>query len=361
MSDETLQRRKNLGRELRSRKLDCLLVTHIPNWFYLTGFTGESGALVVWNGGAALITDGRFTIQAKEQMSGVQVQLQKGALFASVGEFLRGKGFRRVGFDPEQVTVAQLEALQKAAGSRCRLTEASGVVEGLRMRKSTAELAQMRRAARLADAVMEKALQLVRPGVRENEIAAEVEYQMRKLGASGPSFETIVASGRRAALPHARPTSKRLRKNELVVLDLGVILGHYCSDMTRTVFVGKAPRRVREWYQAVLDAQQAAVDRVAQGVSCGQVDAAARQLLATRNLDSFFVHSTGHGLGLEVHESPRVGKGQTTRLEAGNVITIEPGVYVESVGGIRIEDDVAVLAGGKKEVLTRTSRDLIEL
>lgn len=235
------------------------------------------------------------------------------------------------------------------------------MVEGLRMRKSTAELAQMRRAARLADAVMEKALQLVRPGVRENEIAAEVEYQMRKLGASGPSFETIVASGRRAALPHARPTSKRLRKNELVVLDLGVILGHYCSDMTRTVFVGKAPRRVREWYQAVLDAQQAAVDRVAQGVSCGQVDAAARQLLATRNLDSFFVHSTGHGLGLEVHESPRVGKGQTTRLEAGNVITIEPGVYVESVGGIRIEDDVAVLAGGKKEVLTRTSRDLIEL
>ena len=208
--------------------------------------------------------------------------------------------------------------------------------------------------------VLESTLKLVRPGVRERDIGAELEYQMRKRGASGPSYETIVASGWRAALPHARPTDKLLRKNELVVLDLGVILGHYCSDMTRTVHVGRAPRRIREWYRAVLDAQEAAVAAAKAGTTCGAVDGAAREVLKKNGLEKYFVHSTGHGLGLEVHEDPRVARGQSVRLEAGNVITIEPGVYVEGVGGIRIEDDVAIHAE-RNEVLTRVSRDLIEL
>jgi Xaa-Pro aminopeptidase len=169
-----------------------------------------------------------------------------------------------------------------------------------------------------------------------------------------------VASGSRGALPHARPTAKKLRKNELVVLDLGAILGHYCSDMTRTVHVGRASKRVREWYRSVLEAQEAAVAAVRAGVTCGEVDAAARNVLKKNGLEQYFVHSTGHGLGLEVHEEPRVARGQTVRLEAGNVITIEPGVYVEGVGGIRIEDDVVVQAG-RNEVLTRVKRDLIEL
>jgi len=201
---------------------------------------------------------------------------------------------------------------------------------------------------------------LVKPGVREREVAAEVDYQMRKRGASGPSFETIVAFGDRSALPHARPTAKRLRKNELVVLDLGVILAHYCSDITRTVFVGRASKRIRTWYKAVLEAQAAAISAVRDEVACGEVDAAARRVLAGYGLDQLFVHSTGHGLGLEIHEDPRVARGQKRRLEAGNVITIEPGVYAEGVGGIRIEDDVAVHAG-PTEVLTRAPRDLIEL
>jgi Xaa-Pro aminopeptidase len=207
---------------------------------------------------------------------------------------------------------------------------------------------------------MEKAFKLLRPGIRESEVAAEIEYQMKRQGASGASFETIVASGKRAALPHARPTSKRLKKNELVVLDLGAILGHYCSDMTRTVFLGRAPRRVRDWYRAVNEARAAAVAAVRPGVRCGEVDAAAREVLKKSGLDQYFVHSTGHGLGLEVHEDPRVARGQSIRLEAGNVITIEPGIYVEGVGGIRIEDDIAVRFRGS-EVLTRVTRDLIEL
>jgi Xaa-Pro aminopeptidase len=228
------------------------------------------------------------------------------------------------------------------------------------MLKDAQELAVMRKAAILAGEVLEGVLKLVKPGVREGELGAEIEYQMKRRGATGASFETIVASGPRGALPHARPTAKKLRKNELVVLDLGAILGHYCSDMTRTVHVGRASKRVREWYRSVQEAQEAAVAAVRAGVTCGEVDAAAREVLKKYGLEQYFVHSTGHGLGLEVHEEPRVARGQTVRLEAGNVITIEPGIYMEGVGGIRIEDDVVVQAG-QNEVLTRVKRDLIEL
>ena len=354
------QRRKALRNELKARKLDSLLVTHPPNWFYLTGFTGEAGALVVSRDATTLITDGRFTVQAREETHGVQVELQQAGLYPSVGVFLKKQGARRVGYDANQISVAQLHALKKAAGSKWRGREATGLVEGLRMRKDAQELALMRKAAILVGEVFEGVLKLIRPGVHESEIAAELEYQMKKRGASGPSFETIVASGPRGALPHARPTAKRLRKNELVVLDLGVILGHYCSDMTRTVYLGHATRRVRDWYRSVQEAQEAGVAAVKAGVTCGEVDAAAREVLKKSGLDQYFVHSTGHGLGLEVHEDPRVARGQAVRLEAGNVITIEPGIYLEAVGGIRIEDDVLVGAG-RGEVLTRVTRDLIEL
>jgi Xaa-Pro aminopeptidase len=228
------------------------------------------------------------------------------------------------------------------------------------MRKDHQELAVMRRAAILAGQVVEEVMRLLKTGVREFEIAAEIEYQMRKRGASGAAFQSIVAFGARAALPHARPTAKRLKKNELVVLDLGAILAHYCSDITRTFYFGKAPERIRQCYKAVQDAQVAAIATVKNGASCGDVDAAARQVLERHGLDKYFIHSTGHGLGLEVHEDPRIARGQKTRLEPGNVVTIEPGIYIEDVGGIRIEDDVAVHAD-RIEVLTRVTRDLIEI
>jgi Xaa-Pro aminopeptidase len=360
MGAEHTKRRRALLAEAASRKLDCLLVTHPANWYYLTGFTGESGALVVSQDGATLLTDGRFTVQAKEETGGVKIELQQGGLYPAVGAFLRKNGFGRVGYDANQLTVAQWNDVKKALGGKGRGIESTGLVAHLRRRKDAQELTVMRKAAILAGQVLEGVLKLVRPGVRESELGAEIEYQMKKRGASGASFETIVASGPRGALPHARPTAKKLRKNELVVLDLGAILGHYCSDMTRTVHVGRASKRVREWYRSVQEAQGAAVAAAQAGVTCGEVDAAAREVLKKNGLEQYFVHSTGHGLGLEVHEEPRVARGQTVRLEAGNVITIEPGVYVEGVGGIRIEDDVVVQAG-RNEVLTRVKRDLIEL
>jgi Xaa-Pro aminopeptidase len=353
-------RRRALVSRLNENKADYLLITSPANWYYLTGFTGESGALVVSLKPTALVTDGRFTVQAREETSGVRVVLQKGSLFESVGQFLKGTTARRVGFDPTQIAVSQLESVRKATGSRLRWIPTPGMVEALRMCKDASELMQMRKAAVLAGEVVQEAIGLLKPGIREFEVGAEIEYQIRKKGASGPAFETIVAFGARAALPHARPTAKRLRKNELVVLDLGVILGHYCSDITRTVFFGRASGRIRTWYKAVLEAQAAAVATVKNGASCGDVDAAARQVLRGYRLDRLFVHSTGHGLGLEVHEDPRVARGQKKRLEPGNVITIEPGVYAEGIGGIRIEDDVAVHAD-HTEVLTRIPRDLIEI
>jgi len=360
MNTSLHRRRHILSADFSSAKIDALLVTSPANWFYLAGFTGDSGGLVLERKGTTLITDGRFMVQGQAETSGLRIVQQKGSLFESIGRFLKDSRFRRVGFDPNQLTVKQLQVLRRAVGAGVRWIPALGMVEILRMRKGASELAQMRRAAILAGKVVQSAIELLKPGIREFEVGAEIEYQMRKRGASGPAFETIVAFGERAALPHARPTAKRLRKNELVVLDLGVILGHYCSDITRTVYVGRAPNRIRTWYQAVLEAQGAAIAAAKSGAACGDVDGAARQVLAGYRLDHLFVHSTGHGLGLEIHEDPRVARGQKKRLEPGNVITIEPGVYSAGVGGIRIEDDVVIHAN-RTEILTRAPRDLIEL
>ena len=346
--------------QMVERRLSGLLVMHPANWYYLSGFSGEAGALLMLRRGPVLVTDGRFTAQARGETSGIRVAAQKGSLTVSVGAWLETQRRSRIGFDASQLTVAQLRALRAAAGRKVQWIAASGAVEALRARKEPQEIAQMRKAGVLAGEVLAAALKLLKPGVRELEIAAEIEYQMRQRGASGRAFETIVAFGERSAYPHARPTAKRLRKNELVVLDLGAILGHYCSDITRTVFVGKAPARVRRWYRAVQEAQSAAIAAVKAGVRCGDVDAAARQILTGHGLDRYFIHSTGHGLGLEVHEDPRVARGQKQILVPGNVITIEPGVYIPGVGGIRIEDDVAVRAD-RTEVLTRVPRDLIEI
>ena len=360
MKTSFAERRRALQAKIAARGLAGILSTNPADWLYLTGFTGDAGALVILRGGTALLTDGRFIAQAKEETSGIRVVKQKGSLTTSVGKLLRDRGRGKIGFVAAQVSVEQFRALRKAAGTGIRWVAAGDGIGSLRQVKEAGEIAQMRKAALLAGEVLSSALKLLKPGVREIEIAAEIEYQMRKRGASGPAFETIVAFGVRSAHPHARPTEKRLTKNELVVLDLGAILAHYCSDITRTVFVGRAPARIRRWYRAVQEAQEAAIAATKAGSTCGDVDAAARGVLARYRLDRYFVHSTGHGLGLEVHEDPRVARGQKHILVPGNVITIEPGVYVPGVGGIRIEDDVAVHAG-RTEVLTRVPRNLIEI
>jgi Xaa-Pro aminopeptidase len=353
-------RLKRLRQALDSTGATSLLETHLPNIYYLCGFSGDSAALLVEPGSSTLFTDGRFTIQAKEETRGLRVHIHKGPILEAVGAHLKARKRQRIAVSPSRVTLAGWKALRKAAGANLKWLAVDGLVEGLRSVKDASEIERIRDAARLGSQVMEETIRLIRPGVTELDIAAEIGYRMRRQGASGESFEAIVAAGPRSALPHARPTTRQIGKNELVVLDLGAILRHYCSDLTRTVHVGKASARVRQWYQAVLDAQTAARNAVKAGVTCGTVDAAARNTLQHKGLGRYFVHSTGHGIGLEIHEDPRIARDQKTILETGNIVTLEPGVYVEGVGGIRIEDDVLVTPRGA-EVLTTTPREFLEL
>ena len=367
MDNKTGQLKINRSRLSRLRFLfaasgvDAVLVTHLPNIQYLCGFTGSSGMLLVETGRATLFTDGRYTFQCREEVTGAAVKIVSGGLVRAVGEMLRQRrGTTRVAYSAGQVSVAQKQALDAAAGKRVRWVPGSNEAERLRAVKDAGELGKMRAAAALISEVWTRIVRKMRVGISELQVAADLEYWMKLAGAAGPSFETIVASGARSAWAHARATSKLLRKNELVVMDQGAILRGYCSDMTRTVFLGRPSDRVRRLYDAVLDAQQAAKSVIRAGVTAGEVDAAARQTLKRSKLEQYFTHSTGHGLGLEVHEMPRLARGESFVLEAGMVVTVEPGVYVEGLGGIRIEDDVVVTATGAEE-LTSASREFLEL
>ena len=360
METTTTNRLRHAREALEAAGANTLVETHLPNIYYLCGFTGDSGALVVDPTSVTLFTDGRFTTQAKQEARGIRLQIQSGSLLAAVGDHLRRRKRARAAIGPSRLTLAGWNVLKKTAGRGVRWVATDGLVDGLRAVKEASEIDRIRDAAKLGSEVMEEVIRLIRPGVTELDIAAEIGYRMRRKGASGESFEAIVAAGPRSALPHARPTARRIGKNELVVLDLGAILRHYCSDLTRTVHVGRAPTRVRRWYQAVLEAQTAAKDILKSGVTAGAVDAAARGVLQRKGLGRYFVHSTGHGIGLEIHEDPRLARGQKKILETGNVITLEPGVYVEGVGGIRIEDDAVVTPRGC-EILTTAPRELLEL
>jgi Xaa-Pro aminopeptidase len=354
---------KQVRQAMAASGMGALVLSHLPNIFYVCGFTGSNAILLVLDDVLHLFTDGRYTIQAHEEAPQSRVHIVRTALTEACGGFLRSHITRkrlRVGFEASSLNVAEWERIKKAARPNIQWRPATDLIENIREIKTAEELDIMRRSANLASEVIREAPDFVRPGLMELEVAAEIDYRLRRKGASGPSFDTIVASGARSALPHARPTEKRLQKNELVVLDLGAILRHYCSDLTRTVFLGHAPARIRRWYRAVQQAQQAAHDALRAGVTAGSVDQAARRLLNRHGLGSYFVHGTGHGLGIEIHERPRVGRSQTQEIRAGNVVTLEPGIYVEGVGGIRLEDEVAVHAQGT-EVLTSAPRELLEL
>jgi Xaa-Pro aminopeptidase len=340
---------------------DAILVSHLPNIRYLCGFTGSAGLLLVDSFSATLFTDSRYTFQARQEVRGARTRICKQGLVRAASEALRSrKGRLRVGFSGSTMSVAQKHALDSAAGSRVRWVEDGGVVEKLRAVKDVSELAVMREAAALISAVFKRVVRDIRAGTPELALAAKIESDIKLRGGSGPSFETIVAAGARSAWAHARATQRAIGKNELVVLDQGAILRGYCSDMTRTVFVGKASGKIRGLYTAVLEAQEAGKRAIRPGVTAGDVDEAARNTLKRAKLDRYFTHSLGHGLGLEVHEMPRLGKGEKTELREGMVLTVEPGVYLEGLGGIRIEDDVVVTAQGCED-LTSATRDLLEL
>ena len=357
MSDDQFAgRRAIVARGLAAHKIDALLVTAPPNVRYLSGFTGDNGNLLIHAGGALLFTDPRFAIQAKQE-AGCRIRISKGPLAADVLGTVRTLGLRRIGYDPAHTTCAYAEALKAKLPLRSSLEPVAGWIEELRMIKSAAEVELIRRSVETNSRAFEQAVSRFRAGMKELDLAAEVEYRMRRLGAEKPSFETIVAAGRRSALPHAQPTAAKIERGNLVIVDMGAFENGYASDMTRMLFVGTPPARVKRTYRAVLEAQLAAITAVHPGARTAAVDGAARQVLRKHGLDRFFVHSTGHGLGLEIHEPPRVGKRDKSRLQAGMAITIEPGVYLEDWGGIRIEDTVVVTETGCR-ILTPTPKEL---
>jgi Xaa-Pro aminopeptidase len=350
------QRRDLVAAGLAERKLDALLVAFSPNLRYLSGFTGSNGVLLILPGQSILFTDPRYQIQAAQESS-CKVRIVKGPLVMDVLATLKKLGIERTGYEPARMTCDFYDSLHSRLPLRASLEPVQGWVEALRMVKSAEEISLIRQSVTTNSRAFEQTLRHVKAGMTESDLAAELEYRMRQLGAEKPAFETIVASGARSALPHAQPTRAKLSAGDLVVVDMGAFENGYASDMTRMLSVGAPNAKIKRMYRAVLEAQLAGVDAVRPGVTAVRVDAAARNVLKGYGLDKAFTHSTGHGLGLEIHEPPRLGKRDRNRLQPGMVVTIEPGVYVEGFGGIRIEDTVLVTDTGC-EILTPTPKDL---
>jgi Xaa-Pro aminopeptidase len=361
-------RLSRLQASLSGHKLDSLLVAHLPNVHYLCGFTGSAAALIVSDRGSILFTDGRYIAQAKEEVRGASIVIaRKSPLVVAAGEWLAKQRRHKsssslttvsVGIEQESITAGMWDRFAAMLKGKVRLRSAPPLVERARMVKDAAEILCIRRAVELGASLFAIACKQIRPGVSEVEVAAAMEYEARCAGAEGMSFPTILASGKRSAIVHGRASGARIPRRGFVVCDFGVILAGYCSDRTRTVHVGRPSGEARRLYEAVLEAQQAAIEAVRPGMSCAEVDGTARRVLRKRKLARYFTHSTGHGLGLEIHEAPRLAAGQTQKLEPGMVITIEPGAYVPGKWGVRIEDVVVVTSSGC-EVLTPTDKELV--
>ena len=355
-------RQAKLREHLATTRFDGLLISHLPNIRYLCGFTGSAGLLLVEEAGSVFFTDVRYDTQAHEEVKAAKVVISRKGALSSMGEWLgkrreRARGWT-IAIEAEHFTIAEKKRLMQVRPAGVTLKDSPSVVERLRMVKDGDELQRIRAAVALGATLFDRALEVLHPGVKEVEVAAEMEYAARQGGAEEMSFPTIIASGARSALPHGRASEQLIRAGGFVVCDFGVILSGYCSDETRTVWVGAVPEDARRAYEAVKEAQQAAIDAVRPGIAVGEVDAAARKVLRKAGLGRYFTHSTGHGVGLEIHETPRVADGQREVLQPGMVITIEPGVYFPGKWGVRIEDMVAVTAGGC-EVMTATSKDFL--
>jgi Xaa-Pro aminopeptidase len=361
------RRLRRVAAAVKTSGAEALLVTHLPDFRYLTGFTGSSAALIVKGSRVTMFTDGRYTTQAANEVDGAKVIVTEKPAAVAACEFAAGAGVAKCAFDAQQTTVEALEKLKEALPAKLRkswFVATSGVIAGLRQIKDEVEQDKMREAAALGCRLFDQVLEEIHPGATEREVALALEFMARLAGAEKMSFETIVAGGERSALPHGKATNAKLPRRGFVTLDFGVVVDGYCSDMTRTVHLGPARKGEREVYEAVLDAQLAGIAAVRAGVTGWEVDAAARGVLVKAGLADSFTHGTGHGVGLEIHEWPRLGKKRDgvvdSKLKSGMVVTIEPGVYLPGRFGVRIEDTVLVTATGC-EILTPTTKAWIEL
>ncbi len=359
--DARRERLARLRADLPAHGLDGAVICHSPNVRYLSGFSGSNGLLLVLSKEACLITDFRYEDQAEEEVNAtVEVLLATDGVIAALADRLADRTHvRSLAFEAEHVTVRDRREL----GERCASVlweDMPPAVEGMRAIKAPDEVDRLAAAVDVAERALDEALSTVREGMAERELAAELEYRLAKHGSEGPAFDTIVASGERTALPHASPSERRLAEGDLLLLDFGATVDGYRSDITRTVVLGAARPWQREIHEHVLEAQAAALEALVPGCPAREVDRAARDLLEAVGLGERFGHSIGHGIGLEVHEGPRLYRESKDVIQVGNVVTVEPGVYLSGEGGVRVEEDVEVVDGGYR-VLTCSSRALREL
>ena len=351
-----LEKIRNRFKEL---SINGLLITSDYNRRYMTGFTGTAGVAVISEEKAVFITDFRYTEQAAKQIQGYEIIQHSGPIIEEVAKIVNDLGIKKLGFEQGHLTY-QAYASYKKGLSNSEFVPVSGAVEKLRLIKSSSEIKILEEAAEIADAAYKHILTYVKPGLKEIEVANELEFFMRKNGAISSSFDIIVASGYRSALPHGVASDKVIEKGDFVTLDFGAYYKGYCSDITRTFAVGEPSDELKKIYSTVLEAQLRGMNGIKPGMTGKEADALTRDYIKAQGYGEYFGHSTGHGLGMEVHEGPALSFRSDTVLEQGMVVTVEPGIYVAGLGGVRIEDDIVITATGN-ESLTHSPKELIIL
>ncbi|MCE5197896.1 MAG: Xaa-Pro peptidase family protein [Armatimonadota bacterium] len=352
-------RLNKLRSQMAARKIDAVLVTYMPNVFYLSGFTGSTAAVVVTEESSYILVDPRYSIQAREECKGTEVRdYTSGPTISAAGKLINELKPTTCGFEAGDLTVASHRLLRRTVDERIKLRSTSGLVERLRAVKDSHEIELIRRACEIVDNTFTTITREIRPGLREKDVALTIDFTMRKLGADEVGFETIAATGANSACPHHSPTNAILQFGDLLKMDYGATLDHYNADITRTICLGKPDDKQREIYQIVLDAQIRAIEAIAPGKTGREIDAVARDYITSKGYGENFGHSLGHALGIEVHDGPAFSKSSDIVLEPGMVTTVEPGIYIEGWGGIRIEDDVLVTDTGY-EILTSATKEFI--
>ena len=355
----TNHRVEKLRDKLADQGLEALLIGSSINRQYISGFTGSAGWVLLTASKSWFLTDFRYTVQAAEQVHGFEIVEHGSDALATVGELLRSEGVTSLAFEQEHTVYSEYIRWGRTLEG-IKLVPAAGLIEELRTYKDAGEIAIMQEACELADRTFSYIQGLIKPGMKESDISLEMEVFMRSHGAKSSSFEIIVASGERSALPHGKASSRVIGSNEFVKLDFGALYNGYCSDLTRTVSVGEPSDRHREIYNIVLEAQLHALDGIRPGMTGREADALARDIITKYGYGEQFGHSLGHGLGMEVHEQPRLSKLSDTVLEPGMVVTVEPGIYIPGFGGVRIEDDIVITENGI-QLLTASTKELIVL
>lgn len=349
---------QKLRKILQEQNIDGILITNEYNRRYMTGFTGTAGVAIVSQNDAVFITDFRYTEQATAQIKDYRIVQHEATLLEEIATQVKAMGIKLLGFEKDSVSYGTYELYKNII--QADLVPVSGLIEKIRLIKTAQEINIIKVACEIADHAFTHILDYIKPGKTELDVSNELEFFMRQQGATQSSFDTIVASGLRSALPHGVATNKVIEKGDFVTLDFGALYNGYISDITRTVAVGEPSEKLVEMYNTVLASQLLALEKVGPGLTGIQADAIARDYLTEKGYGEAFGHSLGHGIGLEVHEGPGLSKRSNTVLEPGMAVTIEPGVYVPGVGGVRIEDDILITESGN-ELLTHSTKELIIL